>query len=211
MNTTERTIRVLLVDDHDVVRMGLKAILANDSRMEVAGEAADGLEAIEQFRILKPDLVLMDLRMPRMGGIEATAKICAEHPSAHVVMLTTFDGDDEIYRALRAGARSYLLKNARAPEFLAALHLVHSGQRYLPKHVSNRIAERTPCSDLTAKELEVLRLLGKGLANREIGEVLGVSENTIKTHLKTIFAKLQVSDRTEALAVALNRGIVQAV
>jgi DNA-binding NarL/FixJ family response regulator len=201
-------IRILLVDDHYVVRMGLKAIISSDARLAVVAEADDGAQAIDYYRKHKPDVVLMDLRMPGMSGIEATRGLHREFPEARVVMLTTFDGDEDIHRALEAGARGYLLKNIPGPEFLKALHRVHSGGRYLPEAVAARLAERIPCSDLTVRELEVLQLVEKGLSNREIGEVLGVSENTTKTHLKAILGKLGVTDRTEAVTTALHRGIL---
>jgi len=200
--------RLLLVDDHDVVRMGLRAMLATDRRMKVIAEGHDGEEAIALYREHQPDLVLMDVRMPGMDGIKATRRLCGEFPDAIVVMLTTFDGDEDIHRALAAGARSYLLKSMTGPDFLAALHRILAGQRYLPPAVASRLAERTPCADLTAKEHEVLRLLGRGFGNREMAEVLGVSENTVKTHLKVIYAKLDVNGRAEAISVALQRGIL---
>lgn len=209
MTTTETAnIRLLLVDDHYVVRMGLKAILATDRQLAVVAECDNGNDARGLYRKHRPDLVLMDLRMPGLDGIEATRLIRNEFQEARIVMLTTFDGDENIHRALQAGAAGYLLKNIPGPEFLAAIHRIHDGQRFLSPPVARRLAARIPCSDLTLKEMDALRMLGKGFSNREIGELLGVSENTIKSHLKIVYAKLGVSDRAEAVSVALQRGIL---
>lgn len=208
MNEENRAIRIVLADDHYVVRLGLKALLESDSRLTVVAEAGRGEEAIEQYRRHCPDLMLMDVRMPGMNGIEAVARIRKEFPKARIVMLTAFDGDEDIHQALRAGAQSYLLKSMPGPEFLAAIHRVDEGQRFLPKKVASRLAERTPCSDLTPRELEVLELAGKGFTYREIAKLLGVTGNTIRTHLKTVFAKLDVNNRAEAVAAAFHRGIL---
>jgi len=202
------SIRLLLADDHYVVRMGIKAILSSDAAMIVVAEAENGPEALAKTLEHRPDVVLMDVRMPSGNGIEATRAIRAQCPGARVVMLTTHDGDEDIHRALEAGAHGYLLKNTPGPEMIRAIREVRAGGRYLPPAVARRLAEREPCAELSPKQLEVLALLAKGLSNREIGGILGVSENTAKTHVKAVMAKLDVNDRTEATVVALERGIL---
>jgi len=201
-------IRILLVDDHYVVRMGLAAILQMEPDMSLVAEADDAERALEEFRKHRPDVTLLDIRMPGVSGVEATRRIRAEFPEARVVMLTTSDGDETIFQAVKAGTSGYLLKNAPGDELIAAIRQVHAGERYLPRAVASRLAERNPDASLTPRELEVLELLTKGLTNREIGELLGFSTNTAKAHLKHILSKLEVSDRTEATRAAVQRGIL---
>jgi DNA-binding NarL/FixJ family response regulator len=202
------SIRVMTVDDHDVVRTGIKAIIAHQSDMAVVAEASDGSDAIAMYDECAPDVVLMDLRMPRMDGIAATRAIVAAHPEARVVALTSYEGDADIYRALDAGACGYLIKDMTAPEVVAAVRTAAAGKRVIPPLVAGRLAEFTPRVDLTPREVEVLRLAAKGLRNRDIARVLGRTEETVKVHLKHIMAKLDVEDRTEAVTLALQRGII---
>jgi len=204
-----RKIRILVADDHFVVRMGLIALVNTEPDMEVVGEAADGTEAVALFDQVDPDLVLMDLRMPVKDGIRATSEIRSKHPEARVLMLTTFDGDTDIHRAVQAGAQGYVLKNSTGDKLIPALRAVAAGQRWMPKEIANRLAARNMFEDLTPRELQVLEQMAKGLANKEIGEELKITEHTVKDHLKSILGKLRVADRTEAVTVALQRGIIQ--
>jgi DNA-binding NarL/FixJ family response regulator len=202
-------IKLLIADDHYVVRMGLIALVNTEPDMEVVGEAADGNQAVELFGKCKPDLVLMDLRMPAKDGIAATQAIRDRHPEARVLMLTTYDGDTDIHRAMQAGAQGYVLKNTTGDKLIPALRAVAAGQKWIPKEIATRLAERSMFEDLTPRELQVLQQMAKGLANKEIGDVLKITEHTVKDHLKNILGKLHVADRTEAVTVALQRGIIQ--
>ena len=201
-------IKILVADDHFVVRMGLTALVNTEPDLEVVGEAADGKQAVEGFEKHKPDLVLMDLRMPVKDGIRATAEIRAKHPNARVLMLTTFDGDTDIHRAMEAGAQGYVLKNSTGDKLIPALRAVAAGQRWIPKEIATRLASRNMFEDLTPRELQVLEQMAKGLANKEIADVLNITGHTVKDHLKSILGKLHVADRTEAVTVALQRGII---
>ena len=201
-------IRLLIADDHLVIRMGLRSMIDTQPGMVVVAEAANGREAIELFREHKPDVALMDLRMPIMGGVEATIAIRWEFPEARVIVLTTYDGDENIYRALRAGAMAYLLKDIPRGEFLDDVRAVYSGQYCIPPAVAARLAQRMPYSELSSREMEVLKLIVEGLSNKEIGSALTISESTVKNHVNSILAKLRVSDRTHAATMALRRGIV---
>ncbi len=203
------TIRVLLVDDHLVVRMGLGAVLKSTSGLEIVGEAEDVDGAVKQYRSHLPDVVLMDLRLPGGGGIEALKIIRGEFPEAKVVMFTTYDFEEDIHRALQAGAAGYLLKNTSSEELAAALVSAYqNGRVALSPEVSARLAERDGGAELTAREQEVLGLVVKGLTNKDIARVLGFTPRTAKAHVTNLLLKLGVSDRTEATAVALQRGIV---
>ena len=204
-----KKIRILVADDHFVVRMGLVALVSTEDDLEVIGQACCGNEAVEQFEKLKPDLVLMDLRMPHKDGIAATREILARHPHARILMLTTYDGDTDIHRAIEAGAQGYVLKNATGIELIPALRAVAAGQKWIPREISARLANRKIFEDLTQRELEVLQQIAKGLANKEIAGVLKITEHTVKDHLKHILGKLHVSDRTEAVTAALQRGIIR--
>lgn len=208
MQTHKKT-RVLIADDHFVVRMGLIAVINSEDDLEAVGEACSGNEAVELFEKLKPDLVLMDLRMPVKDGIAATAEIIAKHPHARVLMLTTYDGDADIHRAIEAGAQGYVLKNATGVDLIPALRTVATGHKWIPKEISERLAKRKMFEDLTQRELEVLQQIAKGRANKEIADVLKITEHTVKDHLKHILGKLHVADRTEAVTVALQRGIIR--
>ena len=203
-----KPIRLLIADDHLVVRMGLRSMIDSQPGMAVVAEAANGREAVELFRSHQPDIGLMDLRMPVMGGVEATLAIREEFPEARIIVLTTYDGDENIYRALQAGARAYLLKDIPREEFLEDVRAVCSGQYCIPAAVAARLAERLPFSELSSRELEVLRRIVQGMSNKEIGATLSITESTVKNHVNSILAKLKVNDRTQAATTALRRGIV---
>jgi DNA-binding NarL/FixJ family response regulator len=201
-------VRILVADDHFIVRMGLISLINTESDMEVVGEAADGVQVVELFGKCKPDLVLMDLRMPVKDGIQATAEIRSKHPHARVLVLTTFDGDTDIHKALQAGAQGYVLKNSTGEKLIPAMRAVIAGQRWIPTEVASRLASRRMFEELTSREVQVLELLAKGLANKQIGDVLDITEHTVKDHLKSILGKLHVADRTEAVTAAIQRGII---
>jgi len=206
--TKSNPIRILIADDHLVVRIGLRSMIETQEDMEVVAEAANGREALELFRLRKPDVALMDLRMPIMGGVEATMAIRGEFPDARIIVLTTYNGDENIYRALQAGARAYLLKDVPRSEFLDDIRAVHSGQYCIPPAVAARLAQRLPYPELSSRELEVLQLIVQGRSNKEIGSVLAITESTVKNHVNSILCKMRVNDRTQAATTALRRGIV---
>lgn len=202
------TISVLIAEDHPVVRSGLRATLTGEPDLAVVAEARDGAEAIALYREHRPTVVLMDLRMPGMTGIEATRAITAEDSRARIVVLTTYQGDADIYGALEAGACGYLIKDMPTEDIVGAIRAAAAGQRVLPNDVARRLAEYTPRHDLTEREHEVLRLLAKGLRNRDIAVAIGRTEGTVKIHVMNLMRKLDVVDRTEAVTVALQRGII---
>jgi two-component system NarL family response regulator len=204
----KHTIRVMLVDDHPAFRKGLAALIGSEPDLEVVAEAENGAEALELFRKKRPDIVLMDLRLPGMGGVEATIAIRKEFPDARIIVLTTFDLDEDIYRAMQSGAQSYLLKDTPDDQLAGTIRAVHAGQQPLPAKVAERLAARRRRPDLSSRETEVLQLLLKGSSNKEIGSALFISEDTVKAHLKTLFIKLGVKDRTEAAISAIRHGIV---
>jgi two-component system NarL family response regulator len=208
MSRPER-IRVLVVDDHPVVCRGLTAIIQAEEGMLVVGQASDGWQAVRMFREHTPDITLMDLRMPVMSGVEAIRAIHAEFSSARFIVLTTYHGDEDIHRALKAGAQAYLLKGMSDTELLEAIRNVHSGLKYLPQPVLESLASRPPKSDLSERELQILHLIVKGMSNKRIGDSLGITEATVKWHVNMILSRLNVSDRTQAAVTALNRGIVE--
>lgn len=201
-------IQVLIVDDHVMVAQGLTTLLESQSDIRVIGRANNGREAITLFRQYQPDVVLMDLRMPEMGGVEATTAICAEFKQARIIVLTTYDGDEDIYRGLRAGAKGYLLKDAEAQELLSAIRTVHAGQQYIPPIVGAKLVERMSIPELSDRELEVLNLMARGRNNHEISTDLFISKSTVKFHSKNIMGKLGASDRSQAIIAALKRGII---
>lgn len=201
-------IRIMVAEDHHVVRQGLVALLKTVSGLQVVGEAADGREAIERFDEFHPDVTLMDLRMPNLGGVEAVVEIRRKHPAARIIVLTTFDGDEDIYRALQAGAKGYLLKGMFGEELVDAIRAVHSGRTRIPPAVAERLADRMGGPALTSRELDVLRAIVAGRSNKEIGTELSIAEATVKTHINNILGKLGVADRTQAATTALQRGIV---
>lgn len=208
MTSNIAPVRIMVVDDHQIVRQGLVALINSEPGMIVVAEAADGARAVELHRQHRPDITLMDLRLPVLSGVEAITAIRAEQPAARIIVLTTYDGDEDIYRALQAGAQSYLLKDMFSEELLEAIRTVHAGLRRLPNVIAARLAERMNTQALTARELDVLKLIVKGRSNKEIGADLSISEATVKTHINNILSKLGVTDRTQAATTALQRGIV---
>lgn len=202
-------IRLLCVDDHPLLREGIAAIINNQPDMLLAAEAATGFEAIQMFRQHRPDVTLMDLRLPDMSGIDALIAIRAEFPDAHVIMLTTFEGDVEIRRSLEAGARGFMLKNMPPKDLVEVIRQVHAGKKRIPAEIAAHLAEHIGEDALTEREIEVLRHVAEGNRNREIAERLFISEETVKVHIKHIMEKLGASDRTQAVAIAIRRGIIQ--
>jgi DNA-binding NarL/FixJ family response regulator len=201
-------IRVLVADDHPVVAQGLVALLECEADITVVGQAYDGCQAVELFRQHQPDVTLMDLRMPQMDGVAAITAICTLVEDARIIVLTTYDSDEDIYRGLRAGAKGYLLKDAEPDELLVAIRTVHSGKKYIPPDIGAKLAERMTNPQLSDRELEVLRLMVAGKSTQEINAALSIAESTVKFHVNNILSKLGVSDRTQAIVVALKRGIV---
>ena len=203
------SIRILSVDDHPLLREGIAMLIENQPDMVLVAQAASGREAIEQFRQHQPDVTLMDLRLPDISGIDALIAIRAENPDACVVMLTTFEGDVEIQRALDAGARGYLLKTMPAKELVEVIRQTHAGKKRIPADVAAQLAEHMGEDALTPREIEVLKRLAEGNRNKDIGELLFISEETVKVHIKHIMEKLGASDRTQAVAIGVRRGIIQ--
>jgi two-component system NarL family response regulator len=202
------SIRVLVVEDHHVVRQGLVALLNISDGLEVVGEAADGVEAITQFRKHQPAITLIDLRLPRLSGVEVIERIRMETPTARFIVLTTYDGDEDIYRALQAGARAYLLKGMTSEELIATIHSVHLGKSYIPPAIAAKLAERLGTEELTPRELDVLEQIVHGKCNNDIATELKISESTVKTHINRLLGKLGVADRTQAATSAIQRGLV---
>jgi DNA-binding NarL/FixJ family response regulator len=201
-------IRILSVDDHDLVRKGIAAILSTEADLELVAAASCGAEAIARFREHKPDVTLMDLRLHDMSGSEVTAAIRQEFPEARIIALTSYDGDQDIYRALEAGVRGYLLKEMVHTEVVKAIRVVHAGKRFIPAEVAQQLTGFFPDVALTPREVEVLGLVAKGLGNKEVGDVLGTAPGTVKAHVQSILAKLGAKDRTHAVTIALRRGII---
>lgn len=205
---SRKTIRVLCVDDHPLVRKGIAAILANETDMELVAEGSNGQEAVELFQRHQPDVTLMDLRMPEVDGIAAVKRIRRQAPEAKIIALTSYDGDQDIFRALEAGVRGYLLKEMVHTDVLRAIRIVASGQELMSEEVACRIAEYFPPNQLTRREIEVLELVAQGMANKEIAVQLGTASGTVKIHVQNILAKLGAGDRTRAVTIALQRGII---
>ena len=201
-------IRVLVVEDHAVVRQGLVALLNVVEGLEVVGEAADGQEAMAQFRKHRPAVTLIDLRLPKGSGVEVIRQLRTEDPGARFIVLTTYDGDEDIYRALKAGAKAYLLKGMTTDDLVAAIRAVHSGKSHIPQVIAERLAERVGVEDLTQRELGVLEQIVSGKSNKEIAATLFISEATVKTHVNNLLSKLGVEDRTHAAMAAIRRGLV---
>jgi len=201
-------IRILITDDHPVVREGFAAMIETEPDMAVVGQARSGEEALELFRRVRPDVTLMDLRMPGMGGVEAIRALRREFPNSRLIVLTTYDGDEDIYRAIEAGAQAYLLKDMLCDEILAAIRAVHAGQRRIPAAVGTRLAERMAGMHLSAREQQVLEFVAAGKSNKEIAIQLQITEATVKGHMTNILGKLGVTDRTQAVITAIRRGLV---
>jgi DNA-binding NarL/FixJ family response regulator len=208
VSTDPSLIRVLAVDDHPMLREGIASLLGSQSDMKLVAEASTGREALEQFREHRPDLTLMDLQLPDMDGIEAMAAICSEFPQARIIVLTTYRGDVQVLRALKAGARAYLLKGLLRKELLDTIRAVHAGQKRIPAEVAAELAEHAVEDSLTSREIDVLRLIAGGNANKLIADRLSITEDTVKGHVKNILSKLGASDRTHAVTIALKRGII---
>jgi DNA-binding NarL/FixJ family response regulator len=205
---SQRPISVLSVDDHDLVRKGIAAILATESAIELVGAACNGREAVEMYARLRPQITLMDLRLPDMSGIEATRIIRSSFPEARIIALTSYDGDQDIYKALEAGVRGYLLKEMVHTEIIRAIRVVDSGRRFIPPQVTDSVSGFFPEVALTPREVEVLGLVAKGFGNKEVGYMLGTASGTVKAHVQSILGKLGAKDRTHAVTIALRRGII---
>ena len=206
--STERQIRILIADDHPIVREGLAAIIARRPDMLVVGDASSGKDAVEAYSRLQPDVTLMDLRMPEMDGTEAIIEIRKKHPNAQIIVLTTYDTDENIFRGLRAGARAFLLKDAPRDRLMEAIRAVAAGQTHIPPDIASKLAARMSSPELTRREAEVLQLMASGKSNLEIGNLLCISEGTVKSHVNSILSKMNVSDRTQAVTQAIKRGMV---
>ncbi len=206
---TNGHIRVLIVDDHPVVREGLNAIISSEPGLEVIGEAGNGTAAIESYFRLRPDVMLLDLLLPDLSGVEVIKRICAESSAAQIIVLTSMGGDEEIYRALEGGARGYLFKDMVRKELIQAIRSVYDGRRFVPAQVGARLAENLPRPGLTPREIEVLQLIAAGMRNKEIAYKLSLSEATVNAHIKHILEKLNASDRTHAVTTALRRGFIK--
>ena len=202
-------IRILIVDDHPVVLAGLTSMLGTQAGIEVAGSASSGEEALQMLQTKSADLLLLDLRMPGMSGIETLHAMKRAKISVRVIILTSFETDEDIYRAVQAGAQGYLLKGAPQSDMIDAIRAVHSGKRYFPRQIAARLAERMMRTNLTSRELEVLKMLATGLTNKQIGSALDISDNTVRNHVNSIIEKLEVCDRTEAATTAIHRGIIE--
>jgi len=209
MKTSPDRIRILLADDHPLLRDGVAGLVADQPDMELVAQASNGQEAIDQFRKQIPDITLLDLQMPEMNGIDAIVAIREEFPDARIIVLTTYSGDAQILRALKAGAQAYLLKSALRRELLDSIRLVHKGKRRIAPEVAARLAEHAADESLSPREVEVLRLIAAGRANKLVASDLAISEETVKGHVKNILSKLGASDRTHAVTIALKRGIIE--
>jgi two-component system, NarL family, response regulator len=203
-----RNIRILSVDDHELVRKGIAAILATENDLVLVAQASEGREAVKLFRVHRPDVTLMDLRLPDSNGIDVTREIRREFPDARVIALTSYDGDQDIYRALEAGIRGYLLKEMVHTEIIRAIRVVHAGKRFIPGQVTEQLSGFFPEVALTRREIEVLSLVARGFGNKEVGDVLGTAPGTVKAHVQSILGKLGAKDRTHAVTIALKRGII---
>lgn len=209
MNTVANPIRILAVDDHPLFRQGIRALLADHPDIELVAEASNGLEAIRQFRTHKPDITLLDLQMPEMNGLDAIMAIRGDFPEAKIIVLTTYNGDVQVLRAIKAGARGYLLKNTLHKELLETIRRVHVGKKVLSPEATFELAEHAVDDALTPAEVDVLRLIAAGNANKQIADRLSITEDTVKGRVKNILSKLNANDRTHAAAIGLKRGIIE--
>jgi DNA-binding NarL/FixJ family response regulator len=209
MSIGHSPIRILAVDDHALLRQGIAVLVNGESDMKLVAEASDGQEAIDKFRLHRPDVTLMDLQMPVLNGIEAIIGIRSEFPNARIIVLTTYTGDVQVLRALKAGARGYILKGHVRRELLDTIRAIHAGQKRIPPEVAAELAEHAADEDLTSREIDVLRLIASGNANKEIAHQLSVAEETVKSHVTNILAKLGANDRTHAVTIGLKRGIIE--
>lgn len=201
-------IRIMIVDDHPMLRLGISTIIQGQTDMTLVAEASNGAEAVDQFAAIRPDVTLMDLQMPRMNGVDAIFAIRKQAPKARIIVLTTYEGDAQALRALKAGAVGYLLKSTLRKELLDTIRQIHAGRRHIPSEIAQEIAFSATQEELTDREVTILGLVASGNANKEIGWQLSISEDTVKAHLRSIFAKLGVNDRTQAVTSALRRGII---
>jgi two-component system NarL family response regulator len=206
---TDRQIRILIIDDHPVVRVGLTSMFATQVQLHVVGAASSGTEAIALVRETRPDVLLLDLRMPGMSGVELLQALKREGLTTRAIILTSFSTDEDVYRAVQAGAQGYVLKDTSLREMVEAIHAVHGGRRYIPREIAARLAERMMRTELTSRELEILKMLARGPTNKQIASALSISENTVRNHVNSIIEKLEVSDRTEAATSAIQRGLIQ--
>ena len=202
-------ISILIADDHEVVREGLVAMIDRQPGMRVVAQAANGVEAAALWNRFRPDITLVDLRMPELDGVGVISEVRAVNPRARVIILTTFDGDEDIYRGMRAGARAYLLKDAPRDELLGCIRAVHAGDTFVPPLVAAKLAAQVSSERLTVREREILKLMGEGSSNKAIARQLGISEGTVKTHVKSVLQKLEVASRTEAVSLAARRGLIR--
>jgi two-component system, NarL family, response regulator len=209
VHTDAGSIRVLTVDDHPLLREGIAALINAESDMKLVADASNGQDAIEKFRLYRPDVTVMDLQMPAMNGIEAIISIRSECPNARIIVLTTYTGDAQVLRALKAGARAYILKGHVHRELLDTIRTVHAGQKRIPTEIAAQLADHVAEDDLTAREIDVLRLVASGNANKEIAVRLSIAEETVKSHITNILSKLGANDRTHAVTIALKRGIIE--
>jgi DNA-binding NarL/FixJ family response regulator len=209
VHTTDNRIGILVVDDHPLLREGIAAVIGGQPEMRLVAEATNGVEAVEQFTVHRPDITLMDLQMPEMNGIDAIAAIRAHTPSARIVVLTTYHGDVQALHAFKAGASGYLLKSMLRKELIDTIRLVHAGGTRIPPEIASEIARYVASEALSAREIEVLRQVAGGNANKRVAAHLGISEETVKAHMKSILSKLSANDRTHAVTIALKRGIIE--
>ena len=209
MGSRPNLIRILTVDDHPLLREGIAVLIKSEKDMELVAEASDGEEAIEQFRRHRPDVTLMDLRMPNLNGTEAISRIRNEFPDAKIIVLSTYAGDVQVLRAIKAGARGYIVKGHVHRELLEAIRSVHAGHKRIPPDIAAELAEHAADDELSSREIDVLRLIGEGNANKQIADKLSIGETTVKSHITNILSKLSASDRAHAVTIALRRGIIE--
>jgi DNA-binding NarL/FixJ family response regulator len=209
MQSSPNPIRILLADDHPLLRDGVSGLVADQPDMKLVAEASNGREAIDQFRKYRPDITLLDLQMPEISGIDAILAIRSDYPDARIIVLTTYTGDAQVLRALKAGAQAYLLKSALRRELLETIRAVHAGHRRIPPEVATQLAEHAADEQLTSREIEVLRIIAAGNANKLVASELSITEETVKGHVKNILSKLGANDRTHAVTIAIKRGIIE--